>query len=437
MRNFKSEKGAITIIALASVLLITAFLISTYMVVSNKVKTQKDVVAETKKIYETDTAQNAYDSFFTSADVIPIYTEDQLLKIGSNENVYIKEAGGKYYTFADDATYVLMNDIVCNQDYISKSFEGTFDGNGHIITTVNEYDEECICNEENNYHGLLINLSNDYIDKLSNVVDDVPIPVGFKYVKGTKDTGVVITDAYSGLEDEGNEFVWIPVDGTNITFSKTAFNGEDLRDTETYLKYWCDETTDEFIALSASVAKYKGFYFGRYETSKIPDIEDNLPQIKKGYEPWTNIKESAFTKASNMYETIGNYDYYVSTHLVYPHEWDTTLNWIIATGAKTYADVATDSSAWGNYKPSLLQSGSIQNTGSSDAYAVNNIYDIAGNVGELTQELYGNSSSSVTNYSFRGGSYMDLGSDDQAGDRVLNNDAKVYYGFRICMMINL
>ncbi len=437
MKIQRNEKGAITIIALATVLLITAFLISTYTVISNKVKTQKDVVAETKKIYETDTAQNAYDSFFTSTDVIPIYTGEQFLKIGSNENVYINEADGKYYTFANDATYILMNDIICNQDVVSKTFEGTFDGNGHIITTVNEFDEECICNKDNNYHGLLLNLADDYIDNLANVVDDVPIPVGFKYVKGTKDTGVVITDAYSGIEDEGNEFVWIPVDGTTITFSKTPFNNEDLRNTETYLKYWCDETTEEFQNLSASVAKYKGFYFGRYETSKIPDIAENLPQIKKGYAPWTNIKESAFTKASNMYTDIGNYSDFVSTHLTYPHEWDTTLNWIIATGSKTYADVATDSSAWGNYKPGLLQSGSVQNTGSSETYCVNNIYDIAGNVGELTQELYGNSSSSVTNYTFRGGSYKDLGSDDQAGDRVLNNDAKEHYGFRICMMINL
>ena len=437
MKNLKSEKGAITIIALASVLLITAFLVSTYMVISNKVKTQKDVVAETRKIYENDSAEVAYNSFFSNASIIPIYTEEQLLAIGSGDTVFITEAGGKYYTFSDDATYLLMNDIICHQDYISKSFGGTFDGNGHTITTVNAYDEECVCNEENNYHGILLNLANDYIDTLSNVVDDVPIPVGFKYVKGTKNTGVVITDAYSGLEDEGNEFVWIPVDGTTITFSKTAFNGEDLRNTETYLKYWCDETTQEFIYVAASVEKYKGFYFGRYETSKVPNNESNIAQIKRGCTPWTDIKESAFAKASSMYTGVGEYTDYISTHLTYPHEWDTVLNWLISTGTKTYAEVATDSSSWGNYKPSLLQSGSIQNTGSNDAYATNNIYDIAGNVGELTQEFYGNSSSSVTNYTFRGGSYSDLGSDDQAGDRVFNNDAKVYYGFRICMIINL
>ena len=40
--------------------------------------------------------------------------------------------------------------------------------------------------------------------------DKVPIPKGFTYLTGTKETGVVIED---GLH---NEFVWIPVDGKKI-----------------------------------------------------------------------------------------------------------------------------------------------------------------------------------------------------------------------------
>ena len=47
-----------------------------------------------------------------------------------------------------------------------------------------------------------------YIDSMTD--DKVPIPKGFTYLTGTKETGVVIED---GLH---NEFVWIPVDGKKI-----------------------------------------------------------------------------------------------------------------------------------------------------------------------------------------------------------------------------
>ena len=36
--------------------------------------------------------------------------------------------------------------------------------------------------------------------------ENVPIPVGFKYVEGTKDTGVVVEN-----EADGSQFVWVPV----------------------------------------------------------------------------------------------------------------------------------------------------------------------------------------------------------------------------------
>ena len=438
IKRKNSEKGAITILVLVSMLFMVSFLITMQVIASNKVKSQKEILDRTRQIYESDKSmEEIYNMHMGDSDIIPIYNEEQLLNIASNNATLVN---GKYYIFSDDSIYILMNDLEINQNSISKSFIGNFEGNGHKITITNEYDEVCIATEDNNYHGLLINVPNEYsedIDSISNIIDDVIIPTGFKYVKGTKDTGIVITDSFSGVENEGNEFVWVPVDGTTITFSKTAFKSAILGNTEAGLKYWCDETTNEFQALSTSVAKYKGFYFGRFETSKVPDIAENLPQIKRGYAPWTSIKESAFTKSSNMYNGVSNYTDYISTHLVYPHEWDTTLNWIIASNnGIQYNDVNSNSSSWGNYKPSLTTSGSIQNTGSNDEWCANNIYDIAGNVGEISQEFYGNSSNSITNYSFRGGSYNDLGSNDPAGDRVLGADAEVYYGYRICMMIN-
>ena len=52
MKRLKSEKGVITMITLVTVLFMISFLISSYIIVANKVRTQKEMMAETKSIYE-------------------------------------------------------------------------------------------------------------------------------------------------------------------------------------------------------------------------------------------------------------------------------------------------------------------------------------------------------------------------------------------------
>jgi len=55
------------------------------------VKTQKEIVAETKTIYEPKyTMEEIYNSYFSKEKTIPIYTVEQLLAMGSGqENVYV------------------------------------------------------------------------------------------------------------------------------------------------------------------------------------------------------------------------------------------------------------------------------------------------------------------------------------------------------------
>ena len=431
----KNENGGITILVLVSILFMISFLITSYVITANKVQTQKEIIQETRKIYESQRSmEEIYNSYFDQYGIIPIYTAEQLMSIGSNELICISEANGKYYTFSNDAIYILMNDIECEQDEISKSFEGKLEDNNHIITIINN-DEECICNRENNFNGILINLPEGYEDTVSNIVDEVPIPNGFRYVKGTKDTGLVITDAYSGLEDEGNEFVWIPVEDIN-DFTRTTFNSDNLaNNSSTVGGYWIDETTDEYTSIVSSIDKYKGFYFGRFETSKIPNIQENIAQIKRNADPWVDIIDSAQRKANSMYDSNNDYYDYISTHLVYPQEWDTALNWIIATETKTTAEVTQDSSSWGNYNVIDLVTNNIKQTGSSEDYVANNIYDLAGNVSEITMEQKYIALGS--NYvSIRGGNYKQRGSNAPASNRDGENDAKNYLGFRICMIIN-
>ena len=67
------------------------------------------------------------------------------------------------------------------------------------------------------------------------------------------------------------------------------------------------------------------------------------------------------------------------------------------------ADLQTNSCSWGNYINSTgnaaTNQGPKQNTGTSEYWKANNIYDLAGNVWEWTQEKW----STTTDCAYRGG----------------------------------
>ena len=90
MKRLRDEKGVITIFVLVSLLFMISFLIATYALASNKVKTQKEIIAETREIYESKyTMDEVYNSYFTSDTIIPIYTVEQLLAIGTGNNISV------------------------------------------------------------------------------------------------------------------------------------------------------------------------------------------------------------------------------------------------------------------------------------------------------------------------------------------------------------
>ena len=143
---------------------------------------------------------------------------------------------------------------------------------------------------------------------------------------------------------------------------------------------------DEYKAMIESISKYGGFYIGRYELSEAGVQKDKATLTNTN---WYNLyKKCKSLNASDK----------VETRMIWGCQWDVTMNWLISSGAKTSDEVNKDSSSWGNYKETSVKAddgtteikanktSSVLNTGITTFTRANNIYDLAGNCWEWTQE---------------------------------------------------
>ncbi len=244
------------------------------------------------------------------------------------------------------------------------------------------------------------------------------VPIGFTHTEGTWDTGFVIKESSTG-----NEFVWIPVNGTNLSLARRDFP-KDFPKSFSTMDQCSDELNDDF---NASVGTYKGFYIGRYEAGVGSTSGNNVgvPVCKKGATVWTNIsRDNAKASAEKMYQSNKE----VFSSLASSYAYDTMLTWFKTQNySKSIYNVDTDSSSWGNYKNT--SNGSIQVAGNNAKWKANNIYDIAGNVWEWTTENCSNDAV------VRGGDALSNGSVLPAGtrDHAKANSAFSYTGFRVLL----
>lgn len=251
-----------------------------------------------------------------------------------------------------------------------------------------------------------------------------PIPEGYKHVYGEWNNGFVIERC-----SDGSQFVWIPVgsldsngtlDGEHFSekFGRRNYRNDDFLDVE-----FNETLNDELLEQLESVKKYGGFYISRYNISKS---SAGKPQSVKGVMPWVSIN---FDDAKEIASTMEDNEA-VKSHLTFGAEYDSVLEWFIKTGAQTRAEIAEDSTEWGNYCNNFPNK--VVETGTRERWCANKIYDFAGNVDEWTQEQH-NSSYRV----FRGGDCNDDGDDYPVAYRGYDHPGKDFFttGFRVALYI--
>lgn len=273
--------------------------------------------------------------------------------------------------------------------------------------------------------------------------DGVKIPAGFYYVGGTKTSGIVISDnvndkdkyknkAVVGTDLLGNQYVWIPctTDNTSseLQYTRTEWgvevDGDDnsraIKDeltlTDASVTYSGADTANginadvskeivaQIKAEKTSVAKYGGYYIGRYEVGKNGDTA----VVKYNQTPYASITWStAYGLAKKI---ITNSE--ATSYLCSSYAWDTAVNFIQNNStAKNYATSIEGFN--GNWNPQEVKdpSGNVikpagtsqqLNTGLTTQFC--NIFDMGGNEAEFTTELNPGTSETVV---LRGGLYND------------------------------
>lgn len=300
--------------------------------------------------------------------------------------------------------------------------------------------------------------------------EGVKMPTGFYYVGGTKTSGIVISDnvndkdkyknkAVVGTDLLGNQYVWIPctTDSTSskLQYARTEWGVEEDGDdnsraikdeltlTDASVTYSDADTANginadvskeivaQIKAEKTSVAKYGGYYIGRYEVGKNGDTA----VVKYNQTPYASITWStAYGLAKKI---ITNSE--ATSYLCSSYAWDTAVNFIQNNStAKNYATSIEGFN--GNWNPQAVKdpSGNVikpagtsqqLNTGLTTQFC--NIFDMGGNEAEFTTELNPGTSETVV---LRGGVYFN---NLPAGYRwdLSSGHAIIGYGFRATLFL--
>ena len=258
---------------------------------------------------------------------------------------------------------------------------------------------------------------------------NIPIPQGYNYIKGDKIGGAVITDAASGEEKVGNEFVWVPVDDIS-KMASTDIGGTDANGNTNYrgvLYNWNTDATgntaydwsadstsyrepanlsssydstsknsswtstlyqEEYNKMIKSVSQYGGFYVGRYEMS----LNSETKNAESKYGATSATAES--TSAKQWYGLYNKAKTYapenasqkVVSSMIWGSQYDAIMNWMKSNNINVTSTTPTDLSIGTTSKNTTRVTGGANNGQTVSKDKLSNIYDLLGNSIEWTQE---------------------------------------------------
>ena len=320
----------------------------------------------------------------------------------------------------------------------------------------------------------------------------VPIPKGFYYIGGEKNTGLVISDIYEDdMENSkhGNQFVWVPVDdindmaqcetaGGDCNLQLVEENGNELlkctneAHSETAEKIvgklWAIETGENFgtenkeykpdyelrepatleyseklnrleldglktdyKAMAISVKRNGGFYIGRYETSLSTATDKTAGDSGTACSKAGVIPTSAENSATNLWYGL----YSISkTYTVAENSVQSTMIW----GSQYDAMLNWVKNGNSDDKDKIRRFGIGNNnskviaTAGNSNYSndsINNIRDLGGNLYEWTLETYN------SGYRIARGGYYSISYSPSCRDFVAPVYAYSYCGSRLTLYI--
>ena len=141
-----------------------------------------------------------------------------------------------------------------------------------------------------------------------------------------------------------------------------------------------EQLKNEFDEMIKSVEKYGGFYIGRYETG---DLNTDNPIVRKNA---LNLSDQTWYVQYNKNKKLSNGNDKVRTSMIWGSQWDSTLRWFLTSKDESVRSYITNPAGRANYSGTQGGGDAVIPAGSNEAYKVNNIYDMAGNVRDWTLE---------------------------------------------------
>lgn len=169
---------------------------------------------------------------------------------------------------------------------------------------------------------------------------------------------------------DGSQFVWVPVgflpaNGTidgkkfDVQFGRRNYLNDKFNEKGGYY----EPKTFELSLQNSSVKKYGGFYISRYyisenkRTGKMQSIKDEWSLTRNDY-------NQAFNRASSFERSDS-----VKSHLLFGAEYDSVLEWFIASNAKTLQEIVGVTKFEERFVSDYLKKENCEK------HSTNNIYD--------------------------------------------------------------